>query len=210
MTHHQPTRQWLLLQVLADRLLRLDEQALADLSALSGKHILIQLQGPMLSFCLAPGPEGIDFVAPETVTVDAVLRCRMADCLSLLCARGQGLQLPDGVEISGDVHLLHDLHRICVRFSPDWQEPLSQLLGDTATCYLSRMLSTADRRLRKSSRQCFLDLGEYLRYEKRLVPDAGELGEFYRAVDYLRSDVDRLEKRMQALQSARNARDTEA
>lgn len=205
MTH--PARQWFLLQLLMDRLLRLDEQALADLSALSGKHVLIRLENPMLSFCLAPGPAGVELVDPETVTADAVLRCRMADCLALLFARGQGLQLPERVELSGDVHLLHDLHRICMRFSPDWQEPLSQVVGDTATCYLERMLSAANRRLRNSGRQFFQDLGEYLRYEKGLAPDAGELEEFYRAVDCLRSDAQRLEKRIQLLRAGRSGRD---
>ena len=196
----RPAQQWLILQHVLNAILRLDEEAMPALAHLSGRYVLVQVRDPSFQFCLAPDADGLLFVDEEAVVPDVILRCRMVDFFPLLFSRAKGAGvLSKDMEFSGDIHILHELQKVMARFSPDWQEPLSHVLGDTVSYRLLHAASFVHRRLTGSGRQLCMDLSEYLRYEKRLLPDANELVAFYSAVDDLRSDVDRLEKHLQAL-----------
>ena len=50
-----------------------------------------------------------------------------------------------------------------------------------------------------SARTIGLDISEYLRYEKEALLDQSELDEFNHAVDKVRNDVERLQKRVERL-----------
>jgi ubiquinone biosynthesis protein UbiJ len=45
-----------------------------------------------------------------------------------------------------------------------------------------------------------MDISEYLRYEKNILPDKDEVEEYIAAVDVLRNDAERLQLRMARLQ----------
>jgi ubiquinone biosynthesis protein UbiJ len=50
-----------------------------------------------------------------------------------------------------------------------------------------------------SARTIGLDISEYLRYERKTLLDKSELDEFNHAVDKIRNDVERLQKRIERL-----------
>ena len=45
-----------------------------------------------------------------------------------------------------------------------------------------------------------MDISEYLRYEKEALLDKSEVDEFNQAVDNIRDDVERLQKRLERLE----------
>lgn len=81
----------------------------------------------------------------------------------------------------------------------DWEEDLAQIVGDP----LAFQIGYRVRDLQQKSQQIKQDgaqmLGEYVRYELDLLPNAGQIELFNQQVSQLDTDVQRLEQRLQAL-----------
>ena len=103
------------------------------------------------------------------------------------------------VEISGDTDFAATIHHVARNLRWDVEEDLSRVFGDAAA---HRMAETG-RSLNRWGAQAFENTGrafaEYWTEEQPLIAGRRDLDEFNRAVDALRDDVARLEKRIQNL-----------
>ena len=79
----------------------------------------------------------------------------------------------------------------------DWEEYLSQIIGDIAAHKVGHFVRDMSQLAKASARTIGLDISEYLRYEKEALLDQTELDEFNHAVDKVRNDVERLQKRIE-------------
>ena len=104
------------------------------------------------------------------------------------------------VEISGNVGLAQKLQSIFRGMEIDWEEYLSHFVGDIAAHKLGNFLKGMNRFVIASGKTIGMDISEYLRFEKEALLDKTEVDEFNQAVDVLRNDVERLQKRLERLE----------
>jgi len=106
------------------------------------------------------------------------------------------------VSIRGDAEVAQKFRELAMLLKPDVEEELSKLIGDTPAHQALRFVRGLAGAGRRAATTSVRNAAEYLAHESRdLVPRA-EAEDFYRGVERLREDLDRLEARAQLLESA--------
>src|SRR5688572_18228412 len=99
------------------------------------------------------------------------------------------------VSISGDAEVAQQFRELAMLLKPDVEEELSRIIGDTPAHQALRLVRLATGFGRRAASTGMRNVAEYLAHERRdLVPRA-EAEDFYRGVERLREDLDRLEAR---------------
>lgn len=189
------------LQFALNRALAADPELPAQLAALEGRRIELELAAPQLRArieveqgALKVGP-ALDGAEP-----DLSLKATLGGLLSRVLP-GAGAATPGRLKISGDVELAQQLQKLVQRYRPDLEATLSARLGDVLGVQLARALQGVFDSLRSGGRE-FAEAGaDYLREERRDVLGADELRAFCEDVDRVRDDVERAERRLQRLRS---------
>lgn len=169
-----------------------------SLAKLAGQVLAVELKQPSLIFYLLPQGEGVTVRSHHDGNVNTRLRGSPLALASLLTS--DHLNLADsGVEVFGSTALLLEIQNIAHNLDIDWEEALSQVLGDVAAHQgansLRQLGSWAEGRRETFERL----LGEYLSEELRATPARAELERYYREVDELRLATDRLAARIEVL-----------
>ncbi len=189
-----------LLQEAVNVILRLDPDTLARLGEFDGKCIGLRLagEGRDLEFFLFPSPAGLRIHTAHDAVPDVIIRGDVPVFTRLVFGSSSATRAGE-LQISGDIDLGQRFQRILRELDIDWEEQAAQLMGDV----LAHQLGRAARELRAWGRSsaAFLrqDLREYLQEESRLLAPRPQTEAFLRAVDVLRADADRLEKRLESL-----------
>lgn len=141
-------------------------------------------------------------VAPAAAgTVPAVTLKLTPGLLLRLAARDEAAWKE--IEVAGDTDFATAINHLARNLRWDVEEDLSRIFGDIAA---HRMVETG-RGFRRWGEQATENLGrsaaEYWTEEQPLIASPHEVQEFNRAVDELRDDVARLEKRIDNLLSRR-------
>jgi len=106
------------------------------------------------------------------------------------------------VTIRGDAEVAQKFRELAMLLKPDVEEELSRLIGDSPAHQALRLVRLATGFGRRAAQTGVRNVAEYLAHERGdLVPRA-EAEDFYRGVERLREDLDRLEAREKLLQSA--------
>ncbi len=107
------------------------------------------------------------------------------------------------VEVSGDTDFASAIHQLVRNLRWDIEEDLSRFFGDVA----AHRMAESGRSLRRWGEQTAEHTGRtlagYWTEEDPVIASTSEVNEFNRAVDVLRDDVARLEKRIGALSGGR-------
>ena len=189
------------LQAAFNRYLALDPDASRRLAALSGKVIAVELSGLNFTFYLLPGPDGIQIRDAYQGEPDTRLRGTPLALAALGIRRGGPNMLFSGdVEISGDTELGQHFKQILDSVEIDWEEQLSQWVGDVVAHQVGNVARGARKWGAEVLSTLGQDLAEYLQEETRHLPRPAEVEAFLAAVDELRVDTDRLEAHVKRLQ----------
>jgi ubiquinone biosynthesis protein UbiJ len=106
------------------------------------------------------------------------------------------------VTIRGDAELAQKFRELAMLLKPDVEEELSRLIGDTPAHQALRFARMATGLGRRAVRTGVRNVAEYLAHERGdLVPRA-EAEDFYRGVERLREDLDRLDARTRVMEEA--------
>jgi ubiquinone biosynthesis accessory factor UbiJ len=104
------------------------------------------------------------------------------------------------VIIRGDAEVAQRFRELVMLLRPDVEEELSRLIGDSPAHQALRLVRAATRFGRRAASTTVRNVAEYFAHESRdLVPRA-EAEDFYRGVERLREDLDRLEARLRQLE----------
>lgn len=104
------------------------------------------------------------------------------------------------VIIRGDAEVAQRFRELAMLLRPDVEEELSRLIGDSPAHQALRLVRAATRFGRRAASTTVRNVAEYFAHESRdLVPRA-EAEDFYRGVERLREDLDRLEARLRQLE----------
>jgi ubiquinone biosynthesis protein UbiJ len=168
------------------------------LGKLSGQVLAISVTTPAITAYFVPEPDRVRLLGHWEGEVNTRLQGSLPALIRL--ATGDPATLKDsGVEVTGSTGFLLELQRILRRLDIDWEEALSQLLGDIAGHQSASMMRSGARWLRERGASGQRLVSEFITEELKALPTKNELTDFYRAVDALRLDTDRAEARLQQL-----------
>jgi ubiquinone biosynthesis accessory factor UbiJ len=179
---------------MVNKVLSLDEETLESLAKLEGKIIEIDVLNTGIRLFILPSAKGITLASKIENEVDVAIKGTPSALLGMITAEKVGA---GNVEINGNVGLAHKFQSIMKKMDVDWEEYLSQFVGDIAAHKVGNFLRDINRFAKESGKTIGLDISEYLRYEKEVLLEKSELDEFYHAVDKIRNDVERLQKRIE-------------
>jgi ubiquinone biosynthesis accessory factor UbiJ len=105
------------------------------------------------------------------------------------------------VTIRGDAEVAQKFRELAMLLRPDVEEELSRLIGDSPAHQALRLAKLAGGFSRRVVRTGVRNVAEYLAHERGdLVPRA-EAEDFYRGVERLREDLDRLDARTRLIET---------
>lgn len=185
------------IELVLNQYLSLDSLSQKKMNDLSGKVIAIELTGLDITRYCVFTDDGIMIQQSLQGEPDTLLRgTPMA--LGGLAFKGDQQQsfFSGEVEIIGDIRLGERFNRIIDGIDIDWEEKISMVVGDIAAHklgYFARQFRDWSNNTRTSFAE---DVKDYLREESTLLPYPEEVEYFLAQVDILRSDVERLELRV--------------
>jgi len=103
------------------------------------------------------------------------------------------------IEVEGDAALAGALTRVLATLRWDIEEDLSHLVGDIAAHRIAGAARSAADWQRTTANNLARSIGEYVTEERPLLAGRDALHAFAQAVDALRDDTERLEKRIERL-----------
>ncbi len=182
-----------------DQLLKLDDDSLNRLAPLDGKVIELHVEGIGGSIYFHCHADNIETAGYYDGEVDARISGSPLDLLSLKFNRDS---LNKGnTRLSGDSHAARHFQQLLSELNIDWEGHLSQYIGGQAAYQLNQTVSKLQSWFFDSSKRMESTVGEYLNTESDLLVHDNEYRYFADQVDTLRDDQQRLEAKLQALES---------
>lgn len=190
--------------------LKLDEKthgtARQRLQTLQGKLIHLRLTNPGFDLYFLPTADEVRISTHYDSPADVSIQGSALAFMRLAQAEDSGkAMLENGIKIEGDLGLGTEFSKILREIDVDWEELLSQAVGDTIAHQAGQFVRTSTGWLGDSAQAMRLNTQEYLQEEARLLPAEAELNYYYEQVDQLRLDTERLEARLQRLVKEKDA-----
>ncbi len=187
-----------------NRLLRLDPDTLRRLGDIQNKVICVRIKSAgsdgsdrQPEFYFFPSEGGLQMRSQFDGTADVTISGNPPAFLRMaLGQRAKGAFASGEMQISGDLELGQRFQRVIKKLDIDWEEITSHYVGDTVARKLGNLVRGVRIWRRQAHDTLRLDTAEYLQEEARVLPRKEHIDEFMSAVDQLRADVDRLEKRI--------------
>ena len=182
---------------LLNRNLPRSPRALELCAALAGKRVRVEARGlgwvlliESLNTSVRLSSNGAAEGAP-----DAEISGTLLNLAALAGSHPEEVIQRGDVSISGDAEVAQQFRELAMLLKPDVEEELSKIIGDTPAHQALRLVRLATGFGRRAAATGVRNVAEYLAHERRdLVPRA-EAEDFYRGVERLREDLDRLEAR---------------
>ena len=139
-------------------------------------------------------------ISGETASSEATIHLPPSLALRLL-AKDEAAKM--FIKIDGDTHLATELSKVLQNMHWDIEEDLSHVTGDIAAFKIGEFTKQAFTEMRQQSQNAVDMLSEYWQEEKPILAKKRHVEQFNADVDTLKSDVARLEKRLQRLIKAK-------
>lgn len=189
--------------------LRHDQHALAALNrSVGGRVVTVACTStPRWQLNILVTPQRVLLRATDDDPSDATLRGTRAALTRLLFADDPAAALhhPD-LHMTGDIHLVQDLHSTISRLDVDWEDILAPwvtpVTGDSALHVAANALRSGQRQVGQGLHAMRLNTTDYLQEELAILPSQTEVALFVDDLDTLRLRVDRLAARIALLKNA--------
>lgn len=182
------------------RLIAMDPPAQARLSRLGNKQLSFRLREWPTTLVLSASAQGI-LINQHDNPVDCAIQTDLAS-LRLLRDPSQLTKLikADALQIDGDIQVAQHYSSFFQQLSPDWQQSLSEYIGDAPAHKIALCLQQARQYFDSKSTALQQMSIELAQDELKLSPGPVELTQFSNAVSQLAARVDVLQQQLQALQ----------
>jgi ubiquinone biosynthesis accessory factor UbiJ len=172
-------------------------------ASLAGKRVRIEARGlgwVLVAECL---PTSIRLTRGGAETpADAEISGSLMNLAALAGSHPEEVIRRGDVTIRGDAELAQKFRELAMLLRPDVEEELSKLIGDSPAHQALRLVRTVTGFGRRAAATGVRNVAEYLAHERRDLVSGPEAEDFYRSVERLRDDVDRLEARTRLLENA--------
>lgn len=145
--------------------------------------------------------ETLDLVTETDREPDVVITGSLVTLARMAGQSGEAAIRDGSLDLTGDAETAHQFQRLLAFARPDIEEELSSIVGDVAAHRLGEIARGIGRWGREARSTMGANIREYLQEESRDVPSRYEIEKFAASVGTLRDDVDRLEARLNRLQS---------
>lgn len=181
-----------------DQALRYDPDTHVALKTIEGKSLRVDITDMGVAIHLSITEGRFNFREPtEGDVVATEISGASFDLLKLM----SGKRFQSGhIRIQGDPHLAQDLQKIFQDLNPDWEEALSQWIGDTPAYEFGRVARRFKSFGKNIAERLPNHATEVLQEEYQLFPTRKSVGRWMNEVSELRQAVDRLEARLKNLQ----------
>lgn len=184
--------------------LKLDEKTQGNarqrLQALQGKLIHLRITNPGFDLYFLPTATHVRISANYDAPTDVSIQGSALAFMRLAQSEDSGhAMLENGIKLEGDLGLGTEFSKILREIEVDWEELLSQTVGDTVAHQAGQFTRNTKGWMDQSAQAMRMNTQEYLQEEVRLLPADAELSYYYEQVDELRLDAERLEARLNRL-----------
>jgi ubiquinone biosynthesis protein UbiJ len=180
-----------------NHLLRDADWARAQLVPFAGRTILFEVAPLAVAFTVET--DGRLVAAASQTGPAAVVRLTGPTLIRLICLRDESAH--QEVSVTGDTTLASVLTGILSGVRWDVEEDLSQVFGDVVAHRLTRAGATLFAWHANAASSLARSLTEYWTEEQPLIASRTAVRDLVQAVDALRDDAERLEKRIERLSS---------
>ena len=170
--------------------------------ALKGKTVRIEARGlGWILDCESLGSSvRLRKAAGEDLPRDAEISGSLMSLAALAGSHPEEVIQRGDVTIRGDAEIAQKFRELAMLLRPDVEEELSRIIGDSPAHQALRLARKALGFGRRAAATSVRNMAEYLAHERGdLVPRA-EAEDFYRGVERLREDLDRLDARARLIE----------
>ncbi len=180
-------------------------------ASMAGKRVRIEASGlgwVLVAECLASSirltsaspARGQDHAG--AAPADAEISGSLMSLAALSGAHPEEVIRRGDVTIRGDAELAQRFRGLAVLLRPDVEEELARLIGDTPAHQALRLVRAVTGFGRRGAATGVRNVAEYLAHERRDLVSRPEAEDFYRSVEKLREDLDRLDARTRLMETA--------
>lgn len=185
-----------IIEIALNRALQLDEHTFKQIISLQGKVIAIELSGLDIIFYLAPALDGVQVLTECEAGADTTIRGTPISLLKTAISDDRKTLFKGEVVIDGDMALGQKFQKILDGLEMDWEEPLSQVIGDIAAHQVGEVVRGFAGFAKSAFNSLTMSTGEYFQEETKDIVNPVELTRFTDKIDVLRADTDRLQARV--------------
>ncbi len=190
------------LQKALNHYLSLDPESAHKLQGLNHKVVTIELSGINISFQLYFIENQISIKHENFLQANTIIKGTPLRLLQMSLSKNRKQFFADDVAIEGDLELGQQVIDLFDQLEIDWEEYLSQWVGDVPAHQIGR-LARGIKQWTEKTRQIFCEnMNEYIHEEIEFFPPKEALNDFFEDIDILRMDADRIEARMQILEKS--------
>lgn len=184
--------------------LKLDDQAIERLGVLQGRVIAVHISNPGLELYFIPTNDGVKVMTHYDNEPDVKLSGSALAFMRLSGAEDIAkAMLENNIQVEGRMALAEQFSSIIRDVDIDWEELLSRAVGDIVAYQAGQFTRGSKGWMDDTTDAMRMNTSEYLQEESRILPAEDEVRMYLDAVDTLRSDVDRMEARVNRLESQR-------
>jgi ubiquinone biosynthesis protein UbiJ len=177
--------------------LKLDGNTLPKFNNMQGKIICLHVSGLELKLYFLPDQNDIAVMGNYAGEPDTTIKGAPMTLMRLGTSSNSGKTLLDSdASIEGDTHLGAEFSRILSEVDIDWEDILSNFVGDIAADHAGQAAFNSKEWLKEIQQNMQSNTSKYLIEETQLTPAEEELSHYMDQVDELRMSVDRLEAKV--------------
>lgn len=177
-----------------------NQWAKSHLQAYAGKVIQFDFSVQRANLLILE--DGSLWMAGETAMPDATVAIPPSLALRLMAKDDEAKSY---IRITGDMALAKSVSQILTTMRWDVEEDLSKVVGDIAAHNITQVSKTAINAVKNQGENAAEMLAEFWQEEKNILAKKRHVEQFNQAVDTLREDVDRFEKRVAAVEKRMQA-----
>ena len=168
---------------------------------LAGAVVAVRVRNTALAAYFVVDDDALQVVSAVPEEPDLVITGSMITLASMAGQSGESAIRDGSLDLTGDAELAGQFQRLLQLARPDVEEELSGIVGDIAAHRLGEFARGLGRWSREARSTMGANIREYLQEESRDLPSRYEVEKFGTAVNTLRDDVERIEARLNRLQS---------
>jgi ubiquinone biosynthesis accessory factor UbiJ len=190
------------LETALNKFLALDQNSSNFLAPLAGKVIAVSISTFNETIYLCPTADSIQFLdqfpdQPDTCLTGSVF------ALGLMGISSKPMRsiFSGKVKIEGDMDIGRKFQELFANLDINLEQQLACYTGDNIAHNISQLFRAGQEWSKESIETFRLNASEFLQEETRDLPAVPEMDIFYRQIDELRTDFDRLQSRVERLEN---------
>ena len=187
------------LETAINQTIQLDPDTPPRIAKLVGNVVAIELKGLAIKFFVKFTEAGVKLMENCEDEVNTTIKGTPFALAKMGMTNDAKSLFSGDVEMSGDMECGQAVKDIFDNMHIDWEEHLSAITGDELAHLAGNFARTTRDWTIDTANAMQQNLTEYLQEEKQQLPPREEIEDFYKDIDTLRTDTDRLEARINRL-----------